>query len=93
MIGDIFRNIFSKENIISKGLGMAFGDTGIGGSARSSITAPSTKTLEVGIETSTPPGEAESIDASDPQTNLALWQRRLFTDSDAYAIKIAGKVT
>tara|TARA_X000001382_G_scaffold92656_1_gene67239 strand:+ start:948 stop:1229 length:282 start_codon:yes stop_codon:yes gene_type:complete len=93
MIGDIFGNIFSKENIISKGLSMAFGGTDSGKSGSVNITAPSTRSSEVTIETSTPPGEAQDVDTSDPETNLAMWQRRLFTNSDAYAIKVSGKVT
>ena len=93
MIGDIFGNIFSKENIISKGLSMAFGNTGGGKSGGITISAPSLSESKVSIETSTPPGEAQDVDTSDPETNLAMWQRRLFTNSDAYAIKVSGKVT
>ena len=93
MIGNIFGSIFSKENIISKGLSMAFGNVGNDKSGGVNITAPSFANAEVSIETSTPPGQAQDVDTSDPETNLAMWQRRLFTNSDAYAIKVSGKVT
>jgi len=93
MIGNIFGSIFSKENIIAKGIGMAFGNVGNDKSGGVNITAPSFANAEVSIETSTPPGQAQDVDTSDPETNLAMWQRRLFTNSDAYAIKVSGKVT
>ena len=93
MIGDIIGNIITGK--IKDGISNIFAPGGSGGGKRKKDYedyAPSFSNLKVGIETSTPPGEIESIDASDPETNLALWQRRLFQGENAYAIKVAGRV-
>ena len=91
MIGDIIGNIITGK--IKNGISNMFGGSSGGGSKKDyEDYAPTFSNLEVGIETSTPPGEAESVNASDPETNLALWQRRLFQGENAYAIKVAGRI-
>ena len=92
MIGDIIGNIITGK--IKDGISNIFAPGGSGDGKRKKDYedyAPSFSNLEVRIDTSTPPGEAESVNVSDPETNLALWQRRLFQSENAYAIKIGGR--
>ena len=92
MIGDIIGNIITGK--IKDGISSIFAPGGSGDGKRKKDYedyAPSFSNLEVGIETSTPAGQAESVDTSDPEVNLMSWQRRLFQNENAYAIKIGGR--
>ena len=89
MIGDIIGNMLTGK--IKDGLSNMFAPGGSGGSGGVQINLPSTSSADMSLSASTPPGEAESVDTSDPEVNLMSWQRRLFQSENAYAIKIGGR--
>ena len=89
MIGDIIGDMLTGK--IKDGLSNMFAPGGSGSGGGVQINLPSTSATDMALLTSTPPGQAESVDTSDPEVNLMSWQRRLFQSENAYAIKIGGR--
>tara|TARA_X000001388_G_C2197599_1_gene109953 strand:+ start:82 stop:372 length:291 start_codon:yes stop_codon:yes gene_type:complete len=84
---DLIGSIFTKKMLgdtIGSALGAAFGNDG--GSAPSRTPPPSFRSAymtDSGYESQA--GKAETIDTSDPNVLLQLWQRRLFSGADSYS--------
>ena len=84
---DLIGSIFTKKmfsDTIGSALGAAFGRDG--GSTPSRTSPPSFSNAYVTTsDYESNPGTAETIDTSDPNVLLQLWQRRLFSGNDSFS--------
>jgi len=81
---DLIGNIFGKK-ILGNVFGSVFGGNSTQQS-RGSVTPPSFSSAYMTDSTyESEAGKAETIDTSDPNVLLQLWQRRLFSGEDSYS--------
>lgn len=79
---DLIGNIIGKK-ILGKALGSVFGESSQ--QPRSSVTPPSFSSAYVTTsDYESEAGTAESIDTSDPNVLLQIWQKRLFSGDNSY---------
>ena len=84
---DLIGNIFTKK-MFSDTIGSAIGKAFMGGNdSGDSRTTPPNFSSEAYTTSNyqSEPGKAETIDTSDPNVLLQVWQRRLFGGEESYS--------
>ena len=84
---DLIGSIFTKKmfsDTVSQAIGAAFMGGGDSGGSRTPPPSFSSEAYTTSNYQSDP-GKAETIDTTDPNVLLQLWQRRLFSGEDSYS--------